>query len=371
MKSRRSIATSMVVAALTLTAASGVRAADQPPVSSTDQPVKVKPKAKPLPDVPFFSLIDDRLTYAYVYHGIDASFSPNPGGGYNGNTNLNVLALTHFDVWQYGTNFINILDIKSDKNDPASPCIAPGLIPTASGGVTSSDCSGANDLYVIARSTFGFNEIFDTKIFKVGPLRNVSLELGGDIDAQNNYFGSFERMGLVGLQFAFDLPYKGFFNVAPMFKTETEHNAFTQCGSAYAAPAPACNLSGEEHFANTWAVESNYAMDLGFLPESMQFFMISGRFAFYGPKGPISGIPGMEPTKTELNFEPIRLTFDASKAMWGHKYSHMVDYWVAYRYWQNQYGLNANSAPGICTVNGVSTHACTSSYFATGVTVKF
>ena len=52
----------------------------------------------------------------------------------------------------------------------------------------------------------------------------------------------------------------------------------------------------------------------------------------------------MSATKTEFNSEPIRLTFDASKAFWGAKYSHFVDVWVAYRYWQNKFGLDHNNA---------------------------
>ena len=51
-------------------------------------------------------------------------------------------------------------------------------------------------------------------------------------------------------------------------------------------------------------------------------------------------------TKTEFNSEPIRLTFDASKAFWGPKYSQFVDLWVAYRYWQNKFGLDHNADAG-------------------------
>ena len=52
-----------------------------------------------------------------------------------------------------------------------------------------------------------------------------------------------------------------------------------------------------------------------------------------------------------MNSEPIRLTFDASKAAWGDKYSHFVDVWVAYHYWQKKFGLDHNLAVG-CTDSG-------------------
>jgi hypothetical protein len=114
-------------------------------------------------------------------------------------------------------------------------------------------------------------------------------------------------------------------------------------------------------------------MDLGFLPENMQYFSISGRAGWYGPKGDSNQpLTGIMPSKTELNSEPIRLTFDASKAFWGPKYTHFVDVWVAYRYWQNKFGLDHNSSVnGICAVNGVSTNSCTESSAYAGITVKF
>src|SRR5246127_5996606 len=121
-------------------------------------------------------------------------------------------------------------------------------------------------------------------------------------------------------------------------------------------------------------------MDLGFLPESMQFFSISGRAAWYGPKGdsnsPLVGLGvGRFSTasKTEFNSEPIRLTFDASKAFAGAKYSHFVDVWVAYRYWQNKFGLDHTTAFA-CTSGvpaGQNNGSCTESSGYAGITVKF
>ena len=111
-------------------------------------------------------------------------------------------------------------------------------------------------------------------------------------------------------------------------------------------------------------------MDLGFLPENMQFWSISGRAAWQGPKGyeknPVVGTP----TVVTLNSEPVRLTFDASKALWGPRYAHFVDLWVAYRYWQNKFGLDHNAAAQ-CVTNGVRNNTCTEETVYGGVTVKF
>src|SRR5579863_3436780 len=357
---------------------------------AADLPIKAT--AKPVKDLPFFLVIDDRVTYSYIFTGTDpGAFSAKPGNtGWNGNTARQVYSFTHFDVWAYGTNFFTISTFKSDHNDPASPCTNAGQITsnTIGGGfaTVAANCAGATEFYGLVRSTFGWNEIFGTKAFSMGPLRNISFEIGADVEAENNYLATAKRDGVLGLQFAFDLPYKGYFNVEPLAYKEINHNAFNQCGTAFtgagAIPGVTCSDDGNTEYHWTWAVEINYYMDLGFLPENMQYFAVSGRAGFYGPKGDANGLPANSgvgvnstATKMEINSEPIRLTFDASKAFWGPKYSQLVTTWVAYRYWQNKFGLDHNAEFGVCNalLNGAiqSTHSCTEQSAYAGVTVKF
>jgi hypothetical protein len=347
---------------------------------AADLPVKA---AKKVADLPFFLVIDDRLTYSYQFTATDpGAFSLKQGGGsFNGNTAKQVYSFTHFDVWGYGTNFFTISMFKSDHNDPASPCsgATPGSTQNNAsiiGGLTGT-CAGATEVYGLFRSTFGWNEIFGTKMFSMGPLHNISFEIGGDVENENTFLAPAKRDIVGGLQFAFDLPYKGFFNVAPLAYKEINHNAFDACGTFVSGvPGVACLGDGNTSFHTTWAVEINYYMDLGFLPENFQYFSVSGRAGFYGPKGDSNApLQTNTPSKTEINSEPIRLTFDASKAFWGPKYTHFVDVWVAYRYWQNKFGLDHNGALGVCTalLNGVvvSTHSCTEQSASAGITVKF
>ncbi|OIQ74352.1 hypothetical protein GALL_439960 [mine drainage metagenome] len=340
--------------------------------NAADLPYKVK--AKPVADVPFFLVVDNRVTYSWMPKGTDpGAFSVKPGGGYDGTTAKSVYSFTHFDVWAYGTNFFTISLFKSDHNDPAGPCTNTGVL---IGGGAGGYCAGASEVYGLIRSTFGWNELFNTKSFTMGPLHNISFEVGADGETENTFLAPAKRDFVAGLQFAFDLPYKGYFNVAPLAYKEINHNAFDQCGLfGPGVPGVTCLADGNTDFKTTWAVEINYYMDLGFLPENMQYFAISGRAGFYGPKGnqnePLGLLGGGTATKTEINSEPIRLTFDASKAIWGAKYSQFVTTWVAYRYWQNKFGLDHNAAPGVCTVNGVSTNSCNESTVYAGVTVKF
>jgi hypothetical protein len=363
------------IAAAALSLAAFATVAPTSFASAADLPVKAK--AKPIVDAPFFFVIDDRVSYSWMPNGTDpGAFSVRPNGTINGNTAKSVYSFTHFDAWAYGTNFFTISMFKSDQNDPAGPCTNAGTI----FGVPA-NCAGATEYYGLIRSTFGFNEIFNTKAFSYGFLHNVSFEIGADAEAENSFLAPAKRDFVAGLQFAFDLPYKGYFNVAPLAYKEINHNAFDQCGLfGPGVPGVTCLVDGNTEFKTTWAVEINYYMDLGFLPENMQYFAISGRAGFYGPKGdsnaPLNGLGvGRFSTasKTELNSEPIRLTFDASKAFMGPKYSQFVTTWVAYRYWQNKFGLDHAAEPGVCTIaaTGASTHSCTEETVYAGVTVKF
>ncbi|MBR0752171.1 hypothetical protein JQ604_08240 [Bradyrhizobium jicamae] len=367
------LATRMSLAVALIAFSSIAKAADE----QTPLPAKARPT---LPaDPPFFSVNDNRLTYSYQFTATDpGAYSTQPNGTINGKTAKQVYSFTHFDIWAYGTNFFNIDTLKSGHNDPASPCQPTGTLPF---GVTGA-CAGVTEFYGLERSTFGWNEIFNTNAFKMGPLRNVSFEVGFDLGTANSYFAPTTNNVVGGLQFAFDLPYKGYFNVAPLVvKGIASHKSFLQCGLFNpGVPGATCLADGNREFPPTWRIETNYYLDLGFLPESVRYFAISGRVSATGPKRDINTLPALSgagrlstASKIELNSEPIRLTFDAGKAFIGPKYSHFVDLWVAYRYWQNKYGLDSNATPGTCTVaaTGVSTNSCTEKSASAGVSVKF
>src|SRR5450631_982546 len=93
---------------------------------AADMPVKA---VKPIADVPFFFVIDDRVTYSYIFTAAQPGmFSVRPDGSVNAKTAKQVYSFTHFDAWAYGTNFFTISMFKSDHNDPASPCSNVGIL---------------------------------------------------------------------------------------------------------------------------------------------------------------------------------------------------------------------------------------------------
>jgi hypothetical protein len=322
--------------------------------SAADLPIKAP--SVPFLNVPFFLINDNRLTYAYDFG------APSPGfGNPNSNTKTNrqVIAFTHFDAWAYGSNAIDIGFIKFDQNHPAQPCLALGT----------GACDGTTDSYASIRSTFGFNEIFNTKAFSVGPLTNVSFEVGGGYSAENDFAQIQVQRVVAGLQFAFNLPYKGFLNIAPMVNQSWYETLIISPGSVFVPAGFAGVPRGHLDYRPTWTFEANYYMDLGFLPETIPL-AISGRGAVIGPMGTGYAV-GLLPdaifptSKTELALEPIRLTLDASKMAWGEKYSHFVDVWVAYRYRRNIIGTD-NALNPLCDGG-----TCTGSSVYSGVTIKF
>lgn len=243
------------------------------PTSAADLPVKAA--AKKAPELPFFLVIDDRVSFSWMPRGTDPGvFSVRPDGSINGKTVIQVYSFTHFDIWAYGTNFFTMSMYKSDKNDPANPCTNAGVIFNPGNGIaTPATCAGATEYYGLFRSTFGWNEIFNTKAFTYGPLRNISFEVGMDAGTKNNYLAYSKQAAVAGLQFAFDLPYKGYFNVAPLVSWEyNNHQGYAQCGSGFSGPVAgvSCLADGNRHYRPSWAVETNYYMDLGFLPENLQ-----------------------------------------------------------------------------------------------------
>ena len=214
------------------------------------------------------------------------------------------------------------------------------------------NCAGATEIYGLFRSTFGFNEIFNTKAFTMGPLRNVSFEVGMDANTENNFLAPAKRDVVAGLQFAFDLPYKGYVNVAPLMYWEfSNHNSFTQCGTVSARHSWTYLQFRRQHLVPADMGGRGQLLHGSRLPAGEHAVLLDQRpRRLVRTEGDSNGLPALSgpgrfstASKTEFNSEPIRLTFDASKAFMGPKYSHFVDLWVAYRYWQNKFGLDHNA----------------------------
>lgn len=359
---------------------------EEPAVPAPGGEPPVEPVSHRLEDRPFFTSVDNRISVSHIFQGTGPGhWSRNPDGTIDGDTTKQAISFTHFDSWDYGTNFLDVSVYKSGRNDPAAPCTNAGVITDPLGtppfAATHSRCSGETEIYVIARSTLSWNKIFATEAFASSPLQGVAFEAGFDVNHQDDYNGAAKRAAVAGLQFGFELPYGGSLKIAPLLYYEfANHSRYLECGAGWHRPAAgmtgkSCTRGGKKHYKPTWSFEIGYNMDLGFLPVSARYFSVSGRATFRGPKGnqnsPLGRNTGGMPTRVELNSEPLRLIFDAGKAFGGPKYSHAIDVWIAYRYWHNKFGIDAHASPTCFTdVAKQSNRSCTESSLVTGVTIK-
>ncbi|MCA1396015.1 hypothetical protein [Bradyrhizobium sp. BRP56] len=69
----------------------------------------------------------------------------------------------------------------------------------------------------------------------------------------------------------------------------------------------------------------------------------------------------------------IKIRSIIQRFQWAFGKTSRIRRWVAYRCWQNKFGLDHNAAPGVCTIaaTGQSTNTCTESTVYGGVMVKF
>lgn len=279
-----------------------------------------------------FIVNDNSISYHYEFT------ATNPGSGVTGK---NVVTLNHFDVWNYGTNLVNIdwLRATNATTTPAAPCGFPNA---------NTGCPGYREWYGFLRSTLGANQIFDTTAFGAGPLSNVSLLVGIDLNTDNTNLASRKRSIEGGIQFNFDAPYDGFINVGVVAYKEWQHDGI--------AAALGTNPSGNVNFNPTWGIEIVYNQPLGFLPPSIPL-TYNALATIHGPKG--NGEPGAPPRVTEY-YTQQALVLDLGKIVADTPNCYSV--WAAYRWWFNKFGLNPATTGLCCT---------TESTWMLGWTVKF
>ena len=311
----------LALAALLVATATGYAGA-------ADLPVKAL-KAPPLAP-PFFFVNDNTLEYSYRFTATD------PGVGV---TAKQLVTYTHFDVWAYGTNFFTVSWLRSNLSDRTFQL----------GGANAS--VGTSEIYGLFRSTFGFNEMSHSKMFSMGPLTDISLEVGADANASNGGILSGKTDVVAGLDFSFALPYKGHFEFSPLYYKEWQHNQF-------AVPANGAFNNGVMDYNGTWAIEMVYAMPLGFLPPSIPL-TFSGYADFYGAKGDGGAGPGFA-TKTEFHSEQ-RISLDLGQVMGGRP--GMFSVFGGYRYWKNKFGIDP--------LVGGGTPFTVESTWITGATIAF
>ncbi len=276
---------------------------------AADLPVKATPKKAV--EVPYFLVNENSMSYHYEFK------ATNPGAGY---TPKHVGTFSHFDVWAYGTNFLNIDWLKATSSaTPSNPC-----------GITANtQCQGYTEIYGFVRSTLGWNQLTNSKMFAWGPLKNISWAFGADGNADNTALGSAKRSVQGGIQLDFATPYNGNLSLSGFAYKEWQHDGFAV---AFGGPI---NPTGDVDLRTTWGVGMNYTQPLGFLPAyiPLTYKAIAGA---KGPKGTGEPAPLGTNRTTEI-FTQQTLDLDVGKMVTGK--ANMFSMWVGYRLWKNKFGL--------------------------------
>jgi hypothetical protein len=259
--------------------------------------------------VPFFLFSDTQLQYWDEFTPTDPSV---------GRTNKQVLTIQHADAWAYGTNFVHLSWLYSDKRDPAE---CDGFAnPTQPSCVNT---QGMMEFYGLYRGTWGLNEVTHSKSFAIpGFIKDVALSFGADWETENQNFAAEKKDVVGGLQFQFDLP-QGFANISIHAYQEWNHNALPGTINSNVT----FNTVPEFEFAYTVPV-----------PGTKELLYIGGFTNYVLPKGP-DGFGNQ--TKAEF-LSDNRLTLDIGKLFLDKP--HVYDAFIGYRYWLNKYGNNDDVA---------------------------
>ncbi|WP_156804815.1 hypothetical protein [Vreelandella jeotgali] len=124
----------------------------------------------------------------------------------------NILQFNYVGGHSLGQHFLNIDLLQSDSNDPAS-----------------GDDTGATEAYVTYRNQLHYGKLFGDPL-SFGPVKDVALTGGVDLNTKNTEFAPRKRQLLVGPTFKFDVPV-GFMDFSVFYSHEWNHNGFKDGGS--------------------------------------------------------------------------------------------------------------------------------------------
>jgi hypothetical protein len=214
----------------------------------------------------------------------------------------NVLSLLHADGYSLGTNFIAVDVLKSSSADPAS----------GSG-------DGAVEVYVVDRQDFSLNALTGSQEFAFGPVRDVMVEGGVDLNTKNTVFAPYKRMPVAGIATVFDVP--GFWRVAALWDKEWDHNGITDL---------------EVPFNSTLRLETSWEVPFAV---GATHFTFEGYGIYNGPKG-FDGFGAKTRSEVLIHSQvmlDVGAWFDAPKRL---------KVGGGFQYWLNKFGDDHTTTQG-------------------------
>ena len=118
----------------------------------------------------------------------------------------NIVNFSHVDGGNIISNFISIDVLQSNKDDPTQ----------------GNPNQGATEFYGLYRGDVSSKFLTNGATVSFGPVRDVTLQFGGDLNTENNAFAPAKKDIVIGPNFHFDTP--GFVNLAVDFYKEWNNN---------------------------------------------------------------------------------------------------------------------------------------------------
>jgi hypothetical protein len=222
-----------------------------------------------------------------------------------------ILSFTHVDGGNtLGNNFLNVDLLKSNASDPTAP--APIGIST----------TGATEVYVVYRHDVSLSKVTGKK-FAFGPVKDVLITAGVDLNTKNTYFAPGKRMPVFGPTFALKVP-KGFWDVSFLWDKEWNNNGFAHHGVEFHSAAM---------LATSWGVP---LFKVAKSPVTFEGFA-----QINSTKGPDAFGNG---TKPETLLHP-KVMYNVGKLV-GAKHNWQIG--GGYEWWNNKFGNDNHANPGSC-----------------------
>ncbi|WP_299235153.1 outer membrane protein OmpK [uncultured Halomonas sp.] len=209
-----------------------------------------------------------------------------------------VLQFTHVSGYTLGQNFLNLDVLQSDSADPAS------------GGD-----SGATEAYLTYRHQLHLGKLTAEPV-AFGPVKDVALTGGFDLNTKNTAFAPRKRLLVVGPTLKFNVP-KGFADLSLFYAHEWNH-----CGASF------CDVN-EIEFDPYYQINLAWGLPFEAGPLPLKF---QGFYNYNGEKG--EDYQGNDTDPEQLMRTSLML--DVGQLAWGE--ANQLWAGVGYEYWHNKFG---------------------------------
>lgn len=222
-----------------------------------------------------------------------------------------VLQFTHASGYSLGQNFVNLDLLQSDSADPAR----------------NSD-EGATEAYLVYRHQLHAGKVVGESL-SFGPVKDVALSGGFDLNTKNTAFAPRKRQLLLGPTLKFDVP-RGFLDLSLYYSYEWNHCGLDAC----AAPGNETDIGFDPYYQLNLAW--GLPFEAGALPMKFQGF-----FNLNGEKG--EDYFGVETEAEQL----MRTSLMLDVGQLGGMGENTLWVGAGYEYWRNKFGNH--DKPGVDT----------------------